>query len=174
MGVEIDGPMEESMMESLVSERIGGQDSLSDDGKPNSPTPVKTRIYRMFGRERTVHKVCSLMEFCFPCFTYLSRCISDSSFPCLQTVSAFIVDLNCAFAVLRRLALERDLKMFLMVVAGLWLVSIIGNWFSFLSLVYFCFVRVHTVPKLYEKYEDDIDPIAEKAVIEIEKRYQSF
>lgn len=27
---------------------------------------------------------------------------------------------------------------------------------------------------LYEKYEDEIDPIAEKAVIEMKKQYQVF
>ncbi|XP_019090185.1 PREDICTED: bifunctional protein FolD 1, mitochondrial-like [Camelina sativa] len=36
------------------------------------------------------------------------------------------------------------------------------------------FVLIHTVPMLYEKYEDEIDPIAEKAVIEMKKQYQIF
>jgi len=36
------------------------------------------------------------------------------------------------------------------------------------------FVLIHTVPMLYEKYEDEIDPIAEKAVIEMKKHYQVF
>lgn len=36
------------------------------------------------------------------------------------------------------------------------------------------FVLLHTVPVLYEKYEDKIDPFAEKASIEIKKRYAVF
>lgn len=30
---------------------------------------------------------------------------------------------------------------------------------------------LHTVPVLYEKYEDKIDPIAEKVIAEIKKQY---
>ena len=33
---------------------------------------------------------------------------------------------------------------------------------------------MHTVPVLYEKYEDKIDPLAEKASIEIKKQYAVF
>ncbi|KAL0845950.1 hypothetical protein Bca101_019196 [Brassica carinata] len=96
--------------------------------------------------------------------------------PLLQAASALTFEVNCAFATLRSIALERDIKNFALVevVIGLWLVSIIGNWFSFLSLLYICFVLIHTVPKLYEKYEDEIDPIAEKAVIEMKKHFQVF
>lgn len=36
------------------------------------------------------------------------------------------------------------------------------------------FVLLHTVPVLYEKYEDKVDPLAEKASIEIKKRYAVF
>ncbi|KAK5818967.1 hypothetical protein PVK06_023921 [Gossypium arboreum] len=36
------------------------------------------------------------------------------------------------------------------------------------------FVLLHTVPVLYEKYEDKVDPFAEKAVIEIKKQYAVF
>ncbi|CAH8323799.1 unnamed protein product [Eruca vesicaria subsp. sativa] len=119
--------------------------------------------------------------------------------PLLQAASAFTFEVNCALATLRSIALERDIKNFALVllfslfvcllhhslklftfvsetkvVIGLWLISIIGNWFSFLTLLYICFVLIHTVPKLYEKYEDEIDPIAEKAVIEMKKHFQVF
>lgn len=36
------------------------------------------------------------------------------------------------------------------------------------------FVLLHTVPVLYEKYDDKIDALAEKAVIEIKKQYAVF
>ncbi|CAN8248164.1 unnamed protein product [Cochlearia groenlandica] len=94
--------------------------------------------------------------------------------PLLQAASALTFELNCAFATLRSIALKRDIKSFVMAIIGIWIVSIIGNWFSFLSLLYICFVLIHTVPMLYEKYEDEIDPIAEKAVIEMKKHYQVF
>lgn len=36
------------------------------------------------------------------------------------------------------------------------------------------FVLLHTVPVLYEKYEDHIDPLAEKASAEFKKQYAVF
>lgn len=35
-------------------------------------------------------------------------------------------------------------------------------------------VLLHTVPVLYDKYEDKIDPLAEKATIQIKKQYAVF
>lgn len=33
---------------------------------------------------------------------------------------------------------------------------------------------LHTVPVLYEKYEDKVDPLAEKLTIKIKKQYAVF
>lgn len=87
-------------------------------------------------------------------------------------------------------------------IAGLWVVSIVGSWFNFVTLVYLCkilnfstnihycrdfliisltrfyrvyfgsvFVLLHTVPVFYEKYEDQVDAYAEKAVKELKRQY---
>lgn len=60
------------------------------------------------------------------------------------------------------------------VVVGLWIISVVGNWFNFLTLVYICFVLLHTVPMMYEKHEDKVDPFAEKAFKELHKHYLVF
>nr|AEZ00899.1 putative 24 kDa seed maturation protein [Elaeis guineensis] len=80
-------------------------------------------------------------------------------------------DINRAFAVLRDIASGRDLKKFLLVIAGLWVLSIIGSCCNFLTLFYIVFVTLHTVPVLYEKYEDKVDSFGEKAMAEIKKHY---
>lgn len=80
-------------------------------------------------------------------------------------------EINWAFAALRDIALGRDLKKFLSVIAGLWVFSIIGNFCNFLTLFYIAFVTLHTVPPLYEKYEDKVDAFAEKAQTEFKKHY---
>lgn len=90
-------------------------------------------------------------------------------------------------------------------IAGLWVLSIVGSWCNFFTFFYIgnnitvyvtglllflhwyfllknrsqwffwtVFVLLHTVPVLYEKYEDRVDPIAEKAVAEIKKQYAVF
>ncbi|XP_074566860.1 reticulon-like protein B2 [Curcuma longa] len=79
--------------------------------------------------------------------------------------------LNWLLASLREVAMGRDLKKFLIIIGGLWLVSIIGNCVNFLTLFYIVFVALYTVPVLYEKYEDKIDGFAEKAEAEFKKHY---
>ncbi|CAN6443926.1 unnamed protein product [Victoria cruziana] len=83
-------------------------------------------------------------------------------------------ELKRALSLLREVALGRDLKKFLGVIAGLWILSVVGSWCNFLTLFYIAFVTLHTVPVLYEKYEDQIDSAAEKAAIEIKKQYAVF
>ncbi|KAK1322148.1 Reticulon-like protein B1 [Acorus calamus] len=83
-------------------------------------------------------------------------------------------EINRAFAVLRDIASGHDLRKFLAVIAGLWLLSIVGSCCNFLTLFYIVFVLLHTVPVLYEKYETQVDSFAEKATIEFKKQYAVF
>ncbi|KAK9125831.1 hypothetical protein Scep_014677 [Stephania cephalantha] len=80
-------------------------------------------------------------------------------------------EINRAFFTFREVAAGKDLKKFLMVVVVLWLISVIGGWFNFLTLSYIVLVMLHTVPFLYEKHEDKVDNIAGKALVEINKQY---
>nr|XP_010921231.1 reticulon-like protein B1 isoform X1 [Elaeis guineensis] len=89
----------------------------------------------------------------------------------LNIAQAVRYHINGAFATFRYVASGKELKQFLMVIAGLWVVSVIGNWFSFLTLSYMVFLIIYTAPALYEKYEDQADNIAEKATVEINKHY---
>ncbi|KAH9625780.1 hypothetical protein KSS87_010745 [Heliosperma pusillum] len=89
----------------------------------------------------------------------------------LEFASALRYEINRGLAVLRDIASGKDLKKFLGVIAGLWVLSVVGGWFNFLTLVYLLFVMLHTLPVLYEKYEDQVDAFAEKATIELKKHY---
>eukprot|EP00252_Welwitschia_mirabilis_P026019 TRINITY_DN8338_c0_g1_i1.p1 TRINITY_DN8338_c0_g1~~TRINITY_DN8338_c0_g1_i1.p1 ORF type:complete len:280 (-),score=59.70 TRINITY_DN8338_c0_g1_i1:385-1224(-) len=91
----------------------------------------------------------------------------------LQTIaSALRHDINKLLATLHDVASGRDLKKFLMVIAGLWVLSVVGTWANFLSLLYITFIVAHTVPVVYEKYEDQIDAFAFKALEEGKKYYK--
>ncbi|KAI8569686.1 hypothetical protein RHMOL_Rhmol02G0296600 [Rhododendron molle] len=94
--------------------------------------------------------------------------------PVLEFASALTIEINRAFRVLREIALGRDLKKFLAVIVGLWILSTVGSCCNFLTLFYIAFVLLHTVPVLYEKYEDHVDAFAEKAMIEMKKQYAVF
>nr|XP_043619916.1 reticulon-like protein B5 [Erigeron canadensis] len=92
----------------------------------------------------------------------------------LQAAGAIRNEINYSFAVLKDIASGKDLKKFLAVVVGLWVLSIVGSWCNFLTLFYITFVLLHTVPVLYEKYEDEVDAFAGKAMIEFKKQYAVF
>ncbi|OIW04837.1 hypothetical protein TanjilG_13685 [Lupinus angustifolius] len=94
--------------------------------------------------------------------------------PFLQIVSALRIEINRGFAAVRDISSGKDLKKFLIVIVGLWILSIVGNWFNFLTLFYIIFVSLFTVPVTYAKYEDKIDPLAEKALLEFKKQYAVF
>ncbi|KGN57883.1 reticulon-like protein B1 [Cucumis sativus] len=92
----------------------------------------------------------------------------------LQVVTSLRIEINRIISTLRDVASGRDLRKFLSAFLGLWILSIAGSWCNFLTLLYMCFILLHTVPVLYEKYEDQVDPFAEKALIELKKQYAEF
>ncbi|GKV27007.1 hypothetical protein SLEP1_g36217 [Rubroshorea leprosula] len=227
---------ESSLMEKIpdkIHEKIHDHDSSSSsdsDDEKLSPSFVKSKIYRLFGRERPVHKILGggkpadvflwrnkkisagvlgvataiwvlfeLLE--YHLLTLVCHCLIVAlailflwanatlfinksppripevripNEPVLQFAAALRFEINRAFAVLRDIASGRDLKKFLSVIAGLWVLSIVGSCCNFLTLFYIVFVLLYTVPVIYEKYEDKIDPFSEKAMAEIKKLYAVF
>ncbi|KAF7810387.1 reticulon-like protein B2 [Senna tora] len=231
---------EESKGESLIdkiSEKIhdhhssSSSSSDSDDEKKSSSSPsIKSKIFRIFGREKPVHKVlgggrpadvflwrnkkisatvlgvatglwvlfelieyhlltlvCHILILSLALLflwsnasTFINKSpprIPEVHIPedhVTQVASALTTEINWALVVLRDIASGRDLKKFLSVIAGLWVFSIVGSWCNFLTLFYIAFVLLHTVPVLYEKYEDKVDSFAEKATAEFKKQYAVF
>ncbi|XP_074568989.1 reticulon-like protein B5 [Curcuma longa] len=80
-------------------------------------------------------------------------------------------ELNEAFATFHYVASGKDLRTLLQVIGGLWILSIVGGWFNFLTLLYMAIIFAYTAPVLYEKYEDHVDAAAEMAMIELNKHY---
>ncbi|KAM7497871.1 hypothetical protein LguiA_022285 [Lonicera macranthoides] len=64
---------------------------------------------------------------------------------------------NRALGYLQDVACGGNIKQFLMVVASLWAAAIIGTWCNFLTVLYIGFIAAHTLPVLYERYEDQVD-----------------
>ncbi|CAN6817936.1 unnamed protein product [Brassica oleracea] len=232
-GVEI---VERESLMDKISEKIhhGGDSSSSssssdeeDDKKKEKPSSMKSKVYRLFGREKPVHKVLGggkpadifmwkdkkmsggvlggataawvlfeLMEYhlltllCHVMIVVLAVLFLWSNAtmfihksppkipqvhipeePVLQLASGLRIEINRGFSSLREIASGRDLKKFISAIAGLWVLSILGGWFNFLTLAYIALVLLFTVPLVYDKYEDKVDPLGEKAMIEIKKQY---
>ncbi|XP_059629139.1 reticulon-like protein B5 isoform X2 [Cornus florida] len=92
----------------------------------------------------------------------------------LRIASALTIEINGVIEISRDIASGRDLKKFLAAIVFLWVLSIVGSCCSFLTLFYICFVFLHTVPVLFEKYEDQVHSFAETAESEIKKQYAFF
>ncbi|XP_058100189.1 reticulon-like protein B2 [Magnolia sinica] len=216
-----------------ISDKIHHHDSSSSsdsDNEKSSPSTVKSAIYRLFGRQKPVHKVFGggkpadiflwrnkklsagvlggatavwvlfeLLE--YHLLTLVCHCLvlslgilfvwsnasvfinkSPPRIPKVAIPQDLVVnialslhfEINRALSVLRDIALGRDLRMFLAVIAGLWVLSIVGSCCNSLTLFYIAFVLLHTVPVLYEKYEDQVDSFAEKAIAEFKKQWAVF
>ncbi|KAG5004947.1 hypothetical protein JHK82_028971 [Glycine max] len=99
-----------------------------------------------------------------------------------QVASALTIEINRAFVIVREIGTGRDLKKFLsssLVVMFAFTdfvqtvaaeVGLIKVFFVMLPV----FVSLFTLPLLYEKYEDQVDALGEKAMIEIKKQYAVF
>lgn len=212
-----------------IAEKLHGHDS-SDDEKSEIISSVKSKIWRLFGRETPVHSVLGggkvadvflwrnkkvsggvlgaattiwilfeLLQYHFLTVvsqnlilalavlflwinvsTFIKKSpprIPDLQIPeelVLDIARSLTVDINHGIHSLREIASGKDLKKFLGAIFALWILSIIGSCFNFLTLFYTVFVLLLTVPIIYEKYEDQIDAFGEKAAIEIKKQYVIF
>jgi len=81
-------------------------------------------------------------------------------------------DVNRALHLFREIALGHDLRKFLGVIAALWVLSEVGSCCDFLTLIYIAVLMIHTVPILYDKYQDKVDHFAGKAHTEACKHYE--
>lgn len=91
-----------------------------------------------------------------------------------RTAKTLRVELNRVLAIARDVALGRDFKLFLKVVALLWVVSTVTSWFNFLTCIWIGIVLLHVVPFVYDTYEDVIDHHAKVAVDAANDHYKKL
>ncbi|KAJ8753403.1 hypothetical protein K2173_019802 [Erythroxylum novogranatense] len=84
------------------------------------------------------------------------------------------IEVNRALQYLQDVASEGNLKQFLVVVVSLWTVAIISSWCNFLTVLYIGFVAAHTLPVLYERYEDQIDDFVYKMLDQLQHNYRKL
>ncbi|RVW94550.1 Reticulon-like protein B3 [Vitis vinifera] len=206
----------ESVMEKITAKLHGyGSPSSSDseDGKKSLVEAVKSKSYRLFGREKPLHKL--LMFFlwrnkkisasvlgCATAIWVLFEMLEYQLLPLLchilmlslaslflwsnasivikksppnipevgvpekavmEITSALLYAINRGLTSLHNIASGRHLKQFLAVTAGLWFCQLWGDGVTSSPYsTYTVFVLLHTVPVIYEKYEDEVDSSAEK------------
>ncbi|KAM7463508.1 hypothetical protein LguiA_031629 [Lonicera macranthoides] len=68
----------------------------------------------------------------------------------------------------------KDFRQFFLAVVSLWILSVIGNYFSSLNLLYLGVVCMETLPALYERYEAEVDHLATRGNRDAKKLYKKF
>ncbi|XP_035543072.1 reticulon-like protein B8 [Juglans regia] len=60
------------------------------------------------------------------------------------------------------------------VIVGLWFAAVVGSWCNFLTVLYVGFVAAHTLPVLYERYEDQVDSFVYQVIEQIRCNYRKL
>ncbi|KAL7604143.1 reticulon-like protein B9 [Lactuca sativa] len=63
---------------------------------------------------------------------------------------------------------------FFLVIGSLWMISVLGSYFSSLNLLFFCFICLGTLPVLYEQYEQEVDRLIRKGSKDAKKVLKKF
>ncbi|CAM6039140.1 unnamed protein product [Sphagnum compactum] len=92
----------------------------------------------------------------------------------LSTANTVRLELNKVLAIAHDVALGKDFKLFLKVIAVLWIFSTVAGWFSLLTLVYICIILAQTLPFIYDKYEDVIDHHANRISEQAQVHYKKL
>ncbi|KAJ4796793.1 Reticulon-like protein [Rhynchospora pubera] len=98
--------------------------------------------------------------------------VSEKTFK--EVAWAFHSRLAHFVSTLQDIASGKDLRMFLTVIASLWIISVIGSSCNFTTLLYFGFLCVHTLPALYERYQAEVDHLLERGREDLRKFYDKF
>ena len=83
-------------------------------------------------------------------------------------------EINRGLGLIQDVACGGNLKQFLVVVASLWAASVIGSWCNFLTVLYIGFVAAHTLPILYEQYDDQIDSFVYSVFGQLQNHYRKL
>ncbi|CAG7904067.1 reticulon-like protein B14 [Brassica rapa] len=67
-----------------------------------------------------------------------------------------------------------DFRLLVLAVVSLWILSVVGNYFSSLTLLYIVFVGLETIPMLYELYEEELNYAASKSGMNMKKLFDNF
>ncbi|KAK8968540.1 Reticulon-like protein B2 [Platanthera guangdongensis] len=87
---------------------------------------------------------------------------------------AFHAKLSRSILFFQNVAMGRDLRLFLLAIASLWIISVVGSFCSSLNLLYFGYIAIQILPVLYERYEWEVDHLALKGSRDLKKLLHRF
>ncbi|GER44428.1 reticulon-like protein [Striga asiatica] len=91
-----------------------------------------------------------------------------------STVRWLLAEINKLLLKFYQISSGKDLKTFFLAIASLWILSGVGNLFTSLNLLYIGFVGLMSLPALYERYQDEVDYLANKGNRDMKKLYRKL
>ncbi|XP_027367661.1 reticulon-like protein B14 [Abrus precatorius] len=82
--------------------------------------------------------------------------------------------LNFSLRTFYDISTGKDLTLFFVTIAGLWIMSAIGNYFTTLNLLYIVFLCLVTLPVMYERYEYEVDYLASKGNQDVKRLFKTL
>ncbi|XP_068644016.1 reticulon-like protein B9 [Aristolochia californica] len=98
--------------------------------------------------------------------------LSESAFRELSL--AVRAELNRLLSILNDIASGKDLFLFILSIIVLWILSVVGSYFSSLSILYMCYLSLQILPALYERYEKEVDHLASQGSRDMRKLFKRF
>ncbi|XP_071703226.1 reticulon-like protein B8 [Rutidosis leptorrhynchoides] len=83
-------------------------------------------------------------------------------------------EVNRALFFLQNVGSRGDIKQLVVVVGSLLAAAIIGTWCNFWTVMYIGFVAAHTLPVVYEKYDDQIDSSVYSVLGKVQNNYSKL
>ncbi|KAF5754259.1 hypothetical protein HanXRQr2_Chr17g0789191 [Helianthus annuus] len=83
-------------------------------------------------------------------------------------------EVNRALGFLQHVGSRGDIKQLAIVVGSLLTAAIIATWCNFLTIIYIGFVAAHTLPVVYEKYDDQIDNMVYSVLGKVQNNYSKL
>nr|XP_028963988.1 reticulon-like protein B8 isoform X3 [Malus domestica] len=123
-----------------------------------------------------------LVQFLWSNFSGMISSSSPSKVPRLVLPEDLFVNIavsigaqiNRGLAFVQDVAYGGNVKQFLKVVGCLWIAAVIGSWCNLLTILYIGFVAAHTLPVLYERYDDQVDSFVYQVLGLLEHNYQKL
>ncbi|KAI0496644.1 hypothetical protein KFK09_022965 [Dendrobium nobile] len=82
--------------------------------------------------------------------------------------------LSSFLSMLEEVTMGKNLRLFFLAIASLWIISILGSSCSSLNLLYFGYLCIQILPVLYENYEGEVDHLVTEGSRSLRKLYRKF
>ncbi|OIW06949.1 hypothetical protein TanjilG_18337 [Lupinus angustifolius] len=91
-----------------------------------------------------------------------------------STFRFFYIKLNLFLRIFYDISTGKDMKLFFVTIASLFIMSAIGSYFTTLNLLYMTFLCLVTLPVMYERYEYEVEYLASKGNNDVKRLFNKF